>query len=106
MKTAIPVVWVLHGETFVGPLELTSERLVVTSPRQTFACPFACVAHAQLERGPAERVRGLPAVRLALTSGDELRIASLAGPGSAQELASQIMVNVPSPGAQAAASGT
>ena len=106
MKSSTPVLWTFHGETFLGVLDLTSDRLLLSSRRRTFSCPFTGVAGAQLERGPAERIRGLPAVRMVLANGDELRLASLAGAGSAQELTAQIVVNVPSPSSHLFASGT
>ena len=51
MRKTFPVLWSLHGDTHTGKLEVTKERIELTSRGYTFAFPRDSVIHFVVERG-------------------------------------------------------
>jgi hypothetical protein len=100
MELQLPVIWTLHGTTSSGRLELSHGRLILKSGGRALAFPLRTVATLMIERGPAQRLRGLPVLSLRLVGGDTVSIASMGGPGSLQDLAAVVG------GRQLAATGT
>jgi hypothetical protein len=90
MATTYPVVWQLDGETYTGALELKQGRVTLTGVDRVLSFCADSVAHADIEREPGDRIRGLPAIRVVLREGEELRIASVGGLGSLNEIAEQL----------------
>lgn len=90
MAATYPVVWELAGETYTGALELRQGRVSLSGVDRVLSFCAESLAHADIERDPADRLRGLPVIRLVLREGEELRIASVAGPGSLNEIAEQL----------------
>ena len=86
MRRTFPVIWSLHGDTQTGKLEVTKERLELTSRGYTFAFPRDSVTHFDVERGAGARIRGLPTLKIRLVGEHVLRIASLGGAGSLHEI--------------------
>lgn len=100
MELQLPVIWSLHGTTTPGRVEVSRNRLTLTSRGRAFAVPLASVAAFGIERAPSRRLRGLPVLSLTLVGGDVLSVASMGGPGSLQDLAALVA------GRQLVASGT
>lgn len=87
MRKTFPVLWALHGQTRTGKLEVSRERIELSSRGHTFAFARDAVAHFVIERGATARIRGLPAITVSLAGGDVVRVASLGGAGSLHEVA-------------------
>jgi hypothetical protein len=87
MTFTLPVIWSSGGVTHTGRLDLLEERLALSSRDETVSVAFEAVAGFAIERGPGQRLRGLAALRISLSGGDVLRIASMGGAGSLHELA-------------------
>ena len=100
MASDLPIVWNVHDATYAGGLRLGSDRLTLTSKTRTLCFPSRAIASFAIERGPAERLRGLPVLRVRLGGGVDVRIASLGGAGSLHELAASLAA------CQAAPTGT
>lgn len=90
MGVTYPVVWELDGETFAGGLELRQGRVTLTGVDRVLSFCSGSVVHADIERDPADRIRGLPVIRIVLREGEQLRIASVAGLGSLNEIAERL----------------
>lgn len=100
MRFTLPVIWTRGGATRAGRLEALDDRLTLSSGDDAFMFPCESISGFVIERGPADRLRGLPVLRVRLTNGDVVRIASMGGAGSLHELATVIG------GRQSAANGT
>lgn len=98
MDLQLPVIWTLNGTTSSGRVDVSRNRLELTSRRRAFAFPLGSVTAFMIERSPARRIRGLPALSLRLVGGDVVYVASMGGPGSLQDLAAAV--------AQAVGTGT
>ena len=59
MRKTFPVIWSLHGDTHTGKLDVTKERIELTSRGYTFAFPRDSVIQFVVERGAEARIRGL-----------------------------------------------
>jgi hypothetical protein len=90
MDLQLPVIWMLHGTTSAGRVDVSRGRLELTSRGRAFAFPLAQIATFMIERGPARRLRGLPVLSLRLVGGETIAVASMGGPGSLQLLAAAI----------------
>ena len=90
MAETSPVLWSLYGEVHSGALEVRDGRLTLKGRTRTYSVPFARIACASIDRGPASRLRGLPSLVVRLGRGDVLSIASLGGAGSLHDLHSSI----------------
>lgn len=90
MELQLPVIWSLHGTTTPGRVDVSRNRLILTSRGRAFGLPLASVAAFVIERGPSTRLRGLPVLSLSLVGGDVLSVASMGGPGSLQDLAALV----------------
>jgi hypothetical protein len=90
MAATYPVVWMLDGETYTGGLELRSGRVTLTGVDRVLSFCAGSVAHAEIERDPSDRIRGLPVLRIVLHEGEELSVASVSGLGSLNEIAEQL----------------
>jgi len=88
MRKTFPVLWSLHGEPLTGKLEVTKERIELTSRDYTLGFPRDSVANFVIERGAETRIRGLTPITLHLVGEHVLRIASLGGAGSLHEISS------------------
>src|SRR4029077_1590516 len=66
MRKTFPVIWSLHGETHTGKLDVTKERIELTSRGYTFAFPRDSVIHFVVERGVEARIRGLTSIKIRL----------------------------------------
>jgi hypothetical protein len=86
MQGRFPVVWLLTATPHTGSMGLDGERAILRGREVSFAFPLALVVGTTLARGPAERFRGLPVLRVSLAGGVVLSIASLGGPGSLAEI--------------------
>ena len=100
MELQLPVIWNFHGTTSPGKLDVGHDRLAFTSRGRAFSFPRGSIAAFMIERGPARRLRGLPVLSLRLVGGDTVTVASMAGPGSLQDLAAVVG------GGQLSATGT
>ena len=69
-----------------GRLETYPDRLELHGRSSVSLIPFAEVVASAIERGPADRLHGLPVLALRLEDGGVVRIASLEGPGVLHEL--------------------
>ncbi len=87
MRKSFPVIWALYGQTRSGKLEISSERIELSSRGYTFAFARDVMAQFAVERGADARIRGLPAITVSLAGGDVVRVASLGGAGSLHEVA-------------------
>ena len=87
MKGTAAVLWTLHGNVHSGRLEAMPDRLELTARGIAFSIPVASIREFGIERGPADRIRGLAVLTLSLVEGDVVRIASLQGTGVLHELA-------------------
>jgi hypothetical protein len=90
MRRSTPAIWALHGQVHTGSFELRDRQLHLTGRRHTFSAPLSSIQDSTIERGPADRLRGLPVLTLLLADGEKLRLASLAGAGTLGELAALI----------------
>ena len=90
MAQTYPVVWELDGETYTGGLELRQGRVTLTGVDRVLSFCAGSVEHADIEREPSDRIRGLPVIRIVLREGERLRIASIGGLGSLNEIAEQL----------------
>jgi hypothetical protein len=90
MKKTFPVIWALHDRTHTGKLEVSEDRLELTSRDHTLSFPGDSVTHYAVERRADARIRGLPAITVRLAGGETVRIASLGGPGSLHEIAAMV----------------
>jgi len=99
MELQLPVIWNFQGTTSPGKLDLSQDRVALTSRGRAFAFPLGSIATLVIERGPARRLRGLPVLSLLLVGGDTVTVASMGGPGSLQDLAAAV-------GRQSGAAGT
>lgn len=86
MRLTLPVIWSRGGATHAGCLDATEERVTLDSREESFSFVPGSVLALVIDRGPAERLRGLPALRLSLAGGDVVRIASMGGAGSLHQL--------------------
>jgi hypothetical protein len=86
MRKTFPVIWSLHGDTHTGKLEVTKERIELTSRGHTLAFPRESVLHFVVERGAEKRIRGVTAITIRLVGEHVVRVASLAGAGSLHEI--------------------
>ena len=86
MRKTFPVIWSLHGETHTGKLDVTKERIELTSRGYTFAFPRDSVIHFVVERSAEARIRGLTSIKIRLVGEHVVRIASLGGAGSLHEI--------------------
>lgn len=86
MRFTLPVVWSHAGATRAGLLVAFEGRVTLSAREGSFAFGLDSVETFTIERGPAERIRGLPALCVRLAGGDVLRIASMGGAGSLHEL--------------------
>lgn len=87
MRFELPVVWMLYGSTSSGKLDVVGDHVTLTSGGRAFSFPLRSIASLAIERSPARRLRGLPALALHLKEGETVYVASLGGSGSLHELA-------------------
>ena len=81
------VVWSDGAAAQTGRLEAYANRLELHGRDTAVVVPLAEIAEAAIERGPADRLRGLPVLALRRRDGSRLCVASLDGPGVLLELA-------------------
>jgi hypothetical protein len=97
MASDLPIVWNVHDATYAGGLRLSDDRLTLTSKSRTLCFPHRSITSFAIERGPTQRLRGLPVLRVRLGGGVDVRIASLGGAGSLHELAASLAARQPVP---------
>jgi len=90
MASQLPIVWNVHDATYAGGLQLSGDRLTLTSKARTLSFLSRSIASFAIERGSAQRLRGLRVLRIRLEGGIDVRVASLGGAGSLHELAASI----------------
>jgi hypothetical protein len=90
MSSDLPIVWNVHDATYAGGLRLSGDRVTLTSKSRTLSFLARSIASFGIERGPAQRLRGLPVLRIRLDGGIDVRVASLGGAGSLHELAASL----------------
>ena len=90
MDLQLPVIWTLHGTTLPGRVDVSGERVELTSRGRAFAFPLDLVSNFTIDRAPARRLRGLPVLCLRLVGGEAVAVASMGGPGSLQDLAAAV----------------
>ena len=86
MRRTFPVIWSLHGDTQTGKLEVTKERMELTSRGYTFAFPAIPSPNSTSNAAPGPQIRGLPSLRIRLVGEHVVRVASLGGAGSLHEI--------------------
>jgi hypothetical protein len=84
-RRSYAVLWSAGGELSSGRLERTEDALELRG-RAERRIPLASIVGAQVLRGRADRLRGLPVLRLGLDDGTSVRIACLEGAGCLHEL--------------------
>ncbi len=90
MRSTFPVLWLFNDVLATGRLDIEDGRLTLTARDRSFSSPVSGVGDHVIERGPARRIRGLPALTLDLADGVQVRLASLGGAGSLQEISSLV----------------
>lgn len=86
MRRRYAVAWTQDAELASGRLDAYHDRFELHGRTETTVVPFNSVRVVAIERGPADRLRGLPVLALWLDDGRVVRIASLEGPGVLHEL--------------------
>lgn len=81
------VTWYDGREADAGRLEIHPDRLELHGRTKTTRIALADVRCATIARGPADRLHGLPVLRLETYGGEVCSIASLEGAGVLHELA-------------------
>lgn len=84
------VVWEQGGAVFSGGLTIIEDGFELRGREQPVSVEFADVREAEIARGAADRLRGMPALLLRLKDGALLRVASLEGVGALHELAGRV----------------
>lgn len=84
------VTWSQDGLLDSGRLETYGDRLELHGRSAVTVMPFTAVDTVAIERGPADRLHGLPVLTLRLDEGSVVRIASLEGPGVLHELSALV----------------
>lgn len=100
MRGTFAVLWTINGEVHTGSLELCDDRLELHARTRALTVPLSAITEFEIERGASVRINGLAVLKLALSGGMVVRLASLQGMGVLHQLAGRL-----SPGA-AAVSGT
>lgn len=90
MKLQLPVLWSFDGAPLPGCLDVGPDRLTLTSKRRSLSFPLPLLGAYTIERGPADRLRGLPVLVLEFADAQSVRVASMGGAGSLQDLAAVI----------------
>ena len=90
MRFDLPVIWSANGVMHAGRLTLEDGRITLTSKTATVSFDTASVEAFAIERAPAQRLRGMPVLAVEIGDGEVVRIASMGGGGSLQELASWV----------------
>ncbi|HEY2936104.1 MAG TPA: hypothetical protein VGJ25_05865 [Gaiellaceae bacterium] len=90
MKRSYAVVWSSNADVSAGRLEPLADRFELYGRERRLSVPFANLTSASIARRRDDRLLGLPVLALALRGCPPLRIASLEGAGSLQELADRI----------------
>jgi hypothetical protein len=96
MKGTFAVLWSLREELHTGSLEAVDGRLELRARGRTLSIPVGFVARSTIERGAGARIRGFPVLRLELSDGALVRIASLESVTVLNDLAG--LLTVPAPG--------
>jgi hypothetical protein len=86
MRSTFPVLWSLRDVLLTGRLDVEDGRLTLTARARSLSFPLDSITGRALERGSSRRIRGLPALTLDLIGGEQVRVASLGGAGSLQEI--------------------
>jgi len=90
MKPNYAVVWSANGAVHAGRLEPFADRFELHGRERRLSIRFAELSSAAIGRRRAERLLGLPVLSLAVRDDPAIRIASLEGAGTLQELADRI----------------
>jgi hypothetical protein len=90
MSRNYAVVWSSNGDVRSGRLEPFPDRFELHARERRLSIPFCELTSASIARRTADRLLGLPVLALAVRGDPPLRIASLEGPGSLQELAAHV----------------
>jgi hypothetical protein len=91
-RRSYAVLWAVCDDVWTGRLEPYGDRFELRGAEVLSTVPFASVVHAAIARGPTDRLRGLPVLRLELRGGTRVSIASLEGAGTLHELADRVGV--------------
>lgn len=97
VKLELPVIWRVDGPTHAGRIELAQDRVRLTSKIETVSFETSSVEGVTIERGPGQRLRGLPVLAVDLGGGEVVRVASMGGGGSLHALASWVCARQPAP---------
>ena len=84
------MVWSDGSDVCSGRLDVHRGGLDLHGRVGVLRLAFRDVNRASIERGRADRLRGLPVLRLSGRGGTSVRIASLQGPGVLHELAGHV----------------
>jgi hypothetical protein len=84
------VLWSGPDGEATGRLEVLPDRFELTGRSTGFDIAFVDLVDATIGRGPGDRLRGLPVLRLLGRDGRSLRIAALEGAGVLYELAAYV----------------
>lgn len=95
MTATLAILWTIGADLHTGRLNVLRDRLELRSRRHALSIPLSSVERCSIDRGPAVRVRGLPVLRLELTDGMTVRIASLENVTLLKDLADRLALPVP-----------
>jgi hypothetical protein len=90
--TSYSVVWEDGRPLEAGRLELAPEGIMLHGPTRDLAVSFSEIENVRVAREPAERIGGKPALVLLRSGSTLLRIGSLDGLGTLNELAATLAV--------------
>jgi hypothetical protein len=95
MTATLAILWTIGADLHTGRLNVLRDRLELRSRRHALSIPLASVERCSIDRGPAVRIRGLPVLRLELSDGMIVRVASLESVTLLKDLADRLAVGVP-----------
>jgi hypothetical protein len=95
MTATLAILWTIGADLHTGRLNVLRDRLELRSRRHALSIPLGSVERCSIDRGPTVRIRGLPVLRLELTDGMTVRIASLESVTLLKDLADSLAVPVP-----------
>jgi hypothetical protein len=92
MTATLAILWTIGADLHSGRLNVLCDRLELRSRRHALSIPLTSVERCSIDRGPTVRLRGLPVLRLELTDGMIVRIASLESVTLLKDLADRLAV--------------
>jgi hypothetical protein len=97
MTDTLAVLWTIGSPLHTGRLDIVRGRIELRSRRHVLSIPLDSITAYAIERGPSVRIRGLPVLRIELTGGLFVRIASLESVMVLADLADKLAGRHPMP---------